>query len=198
VALAAGSLLLVLLSGVFGQVRGLFVEGKAIAKRTTQNTAGMARLQQLVVEALPSDAQTNDISFEGTSQSLIILTVPPQALAEMGVVNAEVTVVPHPNGGSDIALTLLSSDPANTAVTRISVARLVSSNFRYRFTYGVRNAAGSVEETSRVAATGQLPAFIRLAETAPDGHIMRQHLLVPQNTTDARCRFDPVSMACRI
>jgi prepilin-type N-terminal cleavage/methylation domain-containing protein len=196
VALAAGSLLLVLLGSVFAQVRDTWVHSKKIATTVMQGSHGLARLHQLVSAGLPSDRQTSDTSFEGDGASFTILTVPPQSLAAMGTVKAEVRVKHKSAAGDVLALTLVPG--SNSHADKMSVPHLLSSKNRFSFRYAMRDELDQVEEVAQVRPSGQLPVFIRLLETGAAGATVSEHIFTPQNTTDSRCLFDPVSMACRI
>jgi hypothetical protein len=80
---------------------------------------------------------------------------------------------------------------------------LLRSTAPLRWRYTMRDAQGAVRQSEQpsyqAAATGQMPVMILLEQLAPASQDVRRRIaLVPQNDTDGRCLFDPVSFACRI
>jgi prepilin-type N-terminal cleavage/methylation domain-containing protein len=186
-ALAVGSLLLVLLGSVLGQLRLGWTASREIATRVTGEAAGMARLQALVAAALPADPLAKEIAFEGDARGFQIRTLPPQAFAAMGVVWAEVSMNKDRDGLTKIQVSL------NNDRDRTAPQTLMISQDDLQFEYDMRDDKGALQTLDRVSGSARLPAAIQLQ--ARGG---RRIALVPQNTIDGRCLFDPVSFACRL
>jgi prepilin-type N-terminal cleavage/methylation domain-containing protein len=196
-ALAAGSLLLVSLGQVFGQVRGSWQMARTTARLVATQTAGLTRLDQLVSSALPSNKLVGDFSFAGNANGFRIRTLPPHALQQIGVVWAEVTVRTVNNRSLlDVTLSSATDSPTINKAPVNSTGLLDLPN-RISFLYGMRARDGSIEAKSSVAETGDLPAYIEMQQVQGNDMVQRV-LLVPRNSVDGRCLFDPVSMACRI
>jgi prepilin-type N-terminal cleavage/methylation domain-containing protein len=192
-ALAVGSLLLVLLGGVLGQLRQGWTVSREIATRVTGEAAGMARLQALVAAGLPADPQSKEIAFEGDADSFRLRTLPPQAFAAMGTVWAEVTL--RKDRGS---LTLVQV-ALNNDRDEINAQTLMTSQNDVHFSYDTRDDKGGISVANRIAGSSRLPLAIHLQLRAPRSQkVVRSIALVPQNTIDGRCLFDPVSFACRL
>lgn len=192
-ALAVGSLLLVLLGAMLGQLRAGWMTARQTSARVSQASAGIARLQALVAAGLPADTLAKEIAFEGDATSFRLRTLPPQAFAQMGVVWADVTVQRDRDGISALQVAL-SND--RETLPKQTVLR---SAARLRLSYTMRDEAGVITQSNSVAATGRLPVSITLQTLDPRGQsVVEQIAFAPQNTVDGRCLFDPVSFACRM
>lgn len=191
-ALAVGSLLLVLLGGVLGQLRDGWRSSRDTAARVSEQAAGVARLQALVAAGLPADPQTKEIAFEGDDKHFRLRTLPPQAYAMMGVVWAEVSLDKSSDGLTYVQVRL--SNERNT----VPPQNVMASAEAMYFDYAMRDDGGVIHTVDRVGGSGHLPVAIHLQTRAGRTSAIRAMTLVPQNSVDGRCLFDPVSFACRL
>jgi prepilin-type N-terminal cleavage/methylation domain-containing protein len=192
-ALAVGSLLLVMLGAILTQLRSAWMGARETTARVRQESVGLSRLQALVAAGLPADPLSKETAFEGDDDSFRLRTLPPQAFATMGLVWAELRIIRERDGGSLVQLSLTNGS------NNVGPETLLRSPMPLRWRYTMRDAQGAVSQTDQAAATGQLPVMILLEQLAPASRAVRRRMaLVPQNDTDGRCLFDPVSFACRI
>jgi prepilin-type N-terminal cleavage/methylation domain-containing protein len=192
-ALAIGSLLLVLLGTIVGQLRLGWHNSYQTSVRISEQASGIGRLQALVAAGLPSEPRAQDIAFEGNSNGFRFRTLPPQALAQMGVVWASVLLKRDRDGHTQLQLALSNDQDA------IEPQLLLTSTTPLRWRYQMRDINGMINTTDQIAASGQLPIAIVLESISDlDGSVQRRIVFVPQNTVDGRCLFDPISFNCRI
>ena len=182
-AMVAGAMLLVSLGWTvstlareLGRSRAADAKGDAAAAATL--------LVGMLEQAHPVAADGS--GFEGRAGGLTALVPPPMAAGDAGPMRLTLRVGAG-GGGEALFARLAPVQPGSAFPAALSAERMLLGGYRsIRFDYS-GGAPGSPP---------RLPRLIALTLTAADGSV-RRISAVPRIDSDGRCRFDPVSMACR-
>lgn len=182
-AMVAGALLLASLGWTvsslgqeLGRSRDADVKGDAAA------TAAL--LVTMLEQAYP--VAKDGSGFEGRGDGLTALVPPPMAAGNAGPMRLTLRVGPA-GGGQGLFARLDPVQPGSTFPAPLAEERLLLGGYReIRFDYSVQPPG----------MPPRLPRLIVLTLIGGDGAV-RRISAVPRIDSDGRCRFDPVSMACR-
>lgn len=182
-AMVAGAMLLVSLSWTVSSL------GRELGRSRAADSEGDAAATAALVVAMLEQAYPvggDGSGFEGRPDGLTALVPPPMAAGEAGPMRLTLRTRSVADGAALFArIEPVQPGPAFPAA--LSGERRLLGGYRsIAFDYSAQPAG----------APPRLPRLIALTLTAADGTV-RRISAVPRIDSDGRCRFDPVSMACR-
>lgn len=125
--------------------------------------------------------------FSGAADRLSAVVSPPMAVAAAGPLRLGLSVAPAPEGGYALLARFDPVDRASSLPATFRRERSLLSGLRsIRFDYVLSKAAGPP----------RLPLLVTLTLVTKTGE-ERRISAAPRIDSDGRCRFDPISMACR-
>lgn len=183
-AMIAGSILIVSLGwSVSTLARDL--RPSAGALQEARIAALAPALTALIEQAQPPGR--DGAGFSGTPDRLEAVVPPPMAAERAGPLRLSLSAASDPAGGYALLARFEPLDPAAAFPAALRVERPLLGGLRsIRFDY-VR---------SDKAAAPRLPLLVTLTLVTARGD-ERRISAAPRIDSDGRCRFDPISMACR-
>jgi len=186
VALVAGALVLAGLSATLITLQRQYARMDETSSALTAVTALEPMLRRLVEQAAP--VAVDSISFAANDRALRLVVPAPQALEAPGLVQLDLVALRQAKGETLVAqLSALPSGPTLPASATRPVV-LAEGLASIRFATAFAPADPSMPDARR-------PRLISLH--FEDKGASRRIDIVPKLTGDGRCRFDPISLACR-
>ena len=189
VSLALGSMLIVILMAMLGDIRASWRRDGEAALAT--QAALVTRLDGLLTTIVAAEAGSGETVFEGGPRQLQALIPAPQAVTGAGLVRLTLEVEPIEVGAALVAR--LAPESGDEALPeQLRMPQVMATATDIRFSYLRRDAAGPVDSW---AASATPPAAIRVEML---GRTRQLIVAQPVANADGRCLFDPVSLTCRL
>ena len=202
VSLLAGTLLLVALTWMLGEVReGWQRSNQAVADARQLDGAADA-VRAMLERIIVADRRSGETTFAGSSTGLTALVPAPQAAGALGLVEFRLTRDTRADGVALVARIALPADsgsqqhrlPSAVFDEQLLASGLADVTFRY-----LRRTADGVATDSSWPASGSPPDAIRIDLIGPAPRATTRTLVIrPVANVDGGCLFDPVSLACRL
>lgn len=200
VALVIGSVLLVSLGWMIREIRSSWTRSGKQIERTRAQLVVEDRLRQTLGALIVQERPDAESSFVGGARGFTARVPAPAAVARLGLVDVHIAVLPRAEGAA-LVMRVAAALPA----TRSSVAGgylqeqiLLDGLTDVEFVYLQRGSSGLTRQAAWSAADGTPAAIVIRTRDRATSQAVHEIVIRPVGNVDPRCRFDPVSLGCRL